>query len=788
MNKKYLSLLFLLTLTILIFLCPLSVIGKGKEANNNSIPSILQAKQEVLNDYQARLKGIEKKLPELSKQLQSQIKSLQANLNVFLRLKGFIKNNYKETVLLKQNISGLKKEINNYISPLNNLYKELQDLQKTLNEYEEELEERFNFTSMFETKTANHKALKNELKTVEQLQTMDKELQSRIQQIIKPAEKFKTKIVSLEKDIEQDLGQAWQDYFLAPSSPIFTIPIKQQISHINQWWQDLPIYLQFFLLGNLPWDQFALKCSGFSVLFFCLFLIPLFWIRTKIPALYLHQILLANLYLSLGLGIFLSHTVLQYQSILLPVLWQIFLSLGIITCLWSIRILLLTKNEQTRNPLYILWFLFALSLIIQNLTLPLFMLQIIWIIILIAFSICLKKYKPFYIESFEKYIALCSIVFFIIFALISLSGWINLSILLTALWFVICINMQFGNIITKLLKQKVAKFPDTHLGYLGRGILQGTGIPLLWIFCLLIVILWLNLSFSDFTFLKKLSTLKIGWGQVSINLARLILIIIGFYLARSGLILLKSLLNSFAKPKGQLDAGTVASLQTLLVYIVWALYIVLALALLGLNLTSLTVVAGGLSVGIGFGLQSIINNFISGLILLFGRSIQPGDILQLGELWAEVKEVNIRATEIETFDKSSLLVPNSQLIGEQITNWTHRDRTIRRKITVGLAYGSDIQLVENLLKEVAKNHKYVYRLPHPFVRFADFGESSLIFTLYFFSTIDNGWMAESDLRFEIDRIFKENGIVISFPQRDLHLKTAPPLEPLINEEKLAGDY
>ncbi len=782
-NRNRLGLLFL-TLALFILLCP-SVRGQEKNPDPDSIPPILQDKKDVINDYQARLNEIEDRIPELTKQLQSQLESLQPKLNILLQLKGFIRNNYKETMLLKKNISGLKKEIDNYIKPLNSIFAELEELQKILNQHEEELKDRYNFTSMFETDKAAQRALEKDLKTVGSLLTLDKKLQARIRQNVKPVEKFKEQIASLEKEIEDDLSQAWQDYFLVPSAPVFTIPIKQQIDQVNRWWQDLPVYLQFFLLGKLSWGQFALKCAGIFVLFFSLLLIAIFWIRSKIPDLSLGQILLANLFLCLGLGIFLSHTFIhfQYQSILLPVLWQISLSLGIITGLWSVRTLLLTQDGRIKNPLFILWLLFSLSLILQNLTLPLFMLQIIWVIILIAFSFWLKKYKSFYKESFERYITLASIVFLVVFALVSFGGWINLSILFTSLWFVICINMQFGNIVTRLLKQKAAKFPDTHIGYLGRGILQGTGIPLLWIFCLFNVVLWLNLAFGDFTFLQKLSTLKVGWGKASINLARLILIVISFYLARSGIILLKSILNSFSKPKGQLDSGTVASLQTLLVYVVWAVFIILALALLGLNLTSLTVVAGGLSVGIGFGLQSILNNFISGLILLFGRSIQPGDILQLGDLWAEVKEVNIRATEIETFDRSTLLVPNSMLIGEQITNWTHRDRTVRRRITVGLAYGSDTQLAKRLLIEVAENHKFVYRLPKPFVRFSDFGESSLVFTLYFYSTIDNGWMAESDLRFEIDRVFKENGIVISFPQRDLHLRTAPALEPLMTKEQ-----
>jgi small-conductance mechanosensitive channel len=770
----------LCALTFLLF-HPLSVQGQEKKTSDEptTIAPILQAHKNVLKGYESSLNEITQQLPELTEKIQKQLETLKPYFNSLFRLKSVAKNNYKKTIILKQNVSGLHKEVNDLTLPLKKIEKELQDLHETLLQHKEETQERKNFTSMFDSETVDKEDLENDLERIEHLIGQEQQLQAKIEQILNPVNQFKNQITSLEKDVEQELSKAWQEYFLSPSPPIFTVPIKNQIEQMQIWWQDLAIYSQFFLLGAIPWDQLAVKWVGFSVLSFSLLCILLFWIRSKIPDLSLHQTLVANLVLCLGLGLSLGYHFIefQYQSILLPVLWHIFLSLGFITCLWAVRISLLAHDEQLKNPLWILWTLFALSLLIQNLTFPSFMLQIIWIIILILFCLWLKTKRPFYTETFEKVTCLCSMVLFSLFALIAFGGWINLSLLLTDLWFVMCLTAQFGSIATKLLKQKVSSFPDTHLGYLGRGIVQGTAIPLLWILCLLLIGLWLNLSFGDFSFLRKLSTLRLGWGKISINLARLILIIIGFYLARSGLILIKSLLNSLSKPQGQIEPGTVASLKTLLVYVIWAIFIIAALALLGLNLTSLTVVAGGLSVGIGFGLQSIINNFISGLILLFGRSIQPGDILQIGDLWAEVKEVNIRATEIETFDRSSLLVPNSKLIGEQITNWTHRDRTLRRKIDVGVAYGSDIQLVDKLLKEVAKTHQHILRFPHPFVRFSNFGDSSLEFTLYFYSTIDYGWMAESDLRFEIDRVFREHGIVIAFPQRDIHVKTASALEP-----------
>jgi len=220
-----------------------------------------------------------------------------------------------------------------------------------------------------------------------------------------------------------------------------------------------------------------------------------------------------------------------------------------------------------------------------------------------------------------------------------------------------------------------------------------------------------------------------------------------------------------------IEEGLQDSVVTISVYVLWSMGILFALNAVGFTATSLTVVLGALGVGLGFGLQAIFNNFISGIILLFERPIQVGDDIEVGGIWATVKEINVRSTIVQTYDNASLIIPNSDLISSQVTNWSFRDKRIRRTVEVGVAYGSDVELVRKTLLEVAETTPRVLKLPKPDVIFKNFGDSSLVFLLRFWTRLEYFMAVESDVRFEIDRLFREHNIEMAFPQMDIHVRS-----------------
>jgi small-conductance mechanosensitive channel len=235
----------------------------------------------------------------------------------------------------------------------------------------------------------------------------------------------------------------------------------------------------------------------------------------------------------------------------------------------------------------------------------------------------------------------------------------------------------------------------------------------------------------------------------------------------------RALLKEKVLNRRSIERGLKDSILTIASYLGWALGLLLALGMLGVNTTSLAVIFGALSIGIGFGLQNIFNNFISGLILLFERPIQVGDYVEVGGLWAEVKKINVRSTVVQTFDNASVIIPNSEFISQQVTNWSFKDKRMRRNLEVGVAYGSDVDLVEKTLTEIALETPGVLKYPQPNVIFVDHADSALIFRLRIWVDVDDYWTVASRIRFDIDRRFRELAIEIAFPQRDLHIRTLP---------------
>ncbi|MCC2096280.1 MAG: mechanosensitive ion channel family protein, partial [Hyphomicrobiales bacterium] len=257
---------------------------------------------------------------------------------------------------------------------------------------------------------------------------------------------------------------------------------------------------------------------------------------------------------------------------------------------------------------------------------------------------------------------------------------------------------------------------------------------------------------------------RISLSSVAIALG---LLIAGYLAARA----FQGWLEQSYLPSTTLDSGLQNSISTSARYIGIIAAIAFSLGYLGLNFEKLAFVAGALSLGIGFGLQAIVSNFVSGLILLWERSIKVGDWVVVGSDEGYVRRINVRSTEIETFDRQMVIVPNSNLISGVVKNWVKYNTTGRVTVPVGVSYDTDPELVRSILLEIANTHDLVMEQPPPMVNFADFGDSSLNFELRcYISNIDSALSVRSYMRFEIFRRFKEAGIEIPFPQRDINFR------------------
>jgi len=263
-------------------------------------------------------------------------------------------------------------------------------------------------------------------------------------------------------------------------------------------------------------------------------------------------------------------------------------------------------------------------------------------------------------------------------------------------------------------------------------------------------------------------------GDLNITLTRILGFVLSIYFTFTISDFIQSLLRTVVLPRLQVDVGTSNAILTMSRYSVILFGLLISVGLLGLDLSTLALIGGGLSIGIGFGLQQIVSNFMSGILLLFEQSIRPGDVVDVDGQLGIVQKLSIRSTTVRTLSNIDVVIPNERFLTDSVKNYTHSG-TIRGEINVGVSYNSDPTEVRRLLREVVTNHGKVLKNPEPRVFFTDFGASSLDFRVYFWvDHFDDWYLTETDLRMMIWRAFKKHNIEIPFPQRDLHVRSVPP--------------
>lgn len=226
------------------------------------------------------------------------------------------------------------------------------------------------------------------------------------------------------------------------------------------------------------------------------------------------------------------------------------------------------------------------------------------------------------------------------------------------------------------------------------------------------------------------------------------------------------------------NASASSAFQSLAFYLLVLLFTLFALKMVEVPLTAFTVLGGAVALGVGFGSQNIVNNFISGLILLVERPVKVGDLIQLADIYGNVEHIGARSTRVKTGENMDIIVPNSTFLETNVVNWTLSDNNMRTHVAFGVAYGSPTGKVTHLALKAAANHDRVFERPAPFVIFNNFGDNSLEFELHFWvsvRTVMERRQIESDIRFNIEHLYREAGIVIAFPQRDVHLTTEQPI-------------
>lgn len=277
--------------------------------------------------------------------------------------------------------------------------------------------------------------------------------------------------------------------------------------------------------------------------------------------------------------------------------------------------------------------------------------------------------------------------------------------------------------------------------------------------------------------LWNLKLFKLGSTEVDVSqiVIALIVLVVGAVLAR----IVSARVGQKVLPRFKINRGAASALQAILYYTLLAVVVLLSMQVAGVPLTVFTLFGGIVALGVGFGSQNIVSNFISGLIILIERPISAGDLVVVDDKMGTVQRVGARATHIEDYLGTTVIVPNSFILENRVANLSLPTPVVRSSVTIGVAYGSDVAKVTDLLNQAVGEHSRVLKQRQHAVLFSDFADSALVFEAHFWiepkNTLDK-LTIESEIRYTIDELFREHGISIPFPQRDTNLKAERPIE------------
>ena len=432
-----------------------------------------------------------------------------------------------------------------------------------------------------------------------------------------------------------------------------------------------------------------------------------------------------------------------------------------------------SPNTSDGISLSALFIIFSCGIFYQILGMNYILLAIIWPITIFAAALYLLvriiiKHKTLLNKQLFFFIPVA--LFFII---LCLNGYVYLSIFCSMIWFLVVVSFRLATALSWILKTGMENSKTNY--HLLSALITGIGIPLIWLLLVISLFFWASMQMSSNSnaFVTYFLKLKINIHGHQLQIFSLCLSIFLFFV-------FKCFINSFIEYLTKSSCSDqkqrhqiLPSLKSITRYTGWVIYSLIVMIIFNVNITSILVVLGGLSVGIGLGLQTLVSNFICGLMIIFGKTCRPGDVIELDGTLGTVIRTEIRNTTIKTLDNCIITVPNSNLLDTQLHNWTRNNDLIRKDINIGVGYDADVDVTTKLLLEIAESFEGICKTPRPKVLFHDFGDHALIFNLrIWLHDIDNVFTVPSTVRYAINKRFKANGINIAYPQLDIHVKEA----------------
>jgi len=713
--------------------------------------------------------------PEKAQKLQEKARELNRELRHLLLIHSIAENNPIEFRNTLKVMDALKKSANSLVIPINEQIKNAGEFEKFMYERKEEYSKLAEDKLLVESARISREYVEDLIKLLTAINTAKQLLIVFPHQI----EDFLLRLEQKRSDVEKEFGNSWKTYFFTPVKHYFTSG-SWEIAYLvaTKWLKFVALY------GLTPseeqkhsFNDFILRIISLGLVASLICFLFLKWLAKKLHNSHTVRCCLPfSMWTIFGLSTIINAITSEYfQFGAYQAFGEIMLSGGAVSLAWNLRkISLATTHRTGHNIFWPLWFIFAAGVAVQALRIPIITMTPLFAVLLIICSLYYYLIRKHVVSELEQKLSIFTTGLTAILAVMTLLGWGSLSMLISALWFMVALNIVLGSGLSSYFWRTIHSGKQKSIGLI---LLGNMVLPLIFIGLFTLIVAWASIYTGGMPLLMKIVQWKKDWGMISLRITTLLNLAALFFIARSFIAFFHTAITFLKIRWENIEEGVIKSLQTLTSYVIWFCYAIVSLNFLGIGIGNLTIIAGGLSVGVGFALQDLIKNFVSGLILLFGRSIHPGDEIQLEDVHGRVQKINIRSTVVQTNEDSTIFLPNSDLVSKKIVNWTHKDPKGRAEIIVGVAYGSDTDLIKNLLIQCALSNPDVLREPPPYVLFSDFGDNALIFHLRFWimHVILLRDKVKSVIRFEIDRVFKENNIEIAYPQRDIHIRSVDGL-------------
>lgn len=753
----------------------------ASSAEANGLSRFWTSRADDLVNILDAAQGLQAQAEDLAGPLSAKVQQSRAQ---FTRLKGLFqasRGHPTEQLTLVQQMHSSLQELQASLKPLEDIALTLNDRLTEVAALQKDLGNQPKNAKQPQAEGSDDQALQN---YTQMLNAAGKTLQTasrRLDSILAPAKLMRDRMSQEIQEIDKNMVGIWEGYYLtASSNTLDALASAPQL--LTDWLTSFASRMSFAYPQTL--EEWAGAAKNFLIAGFIMTVLGVIGLRgaAGLPehwrAACENVIKKAWVFIGLGLAVLAAsnnhYGGIYFAFVLfggLIIIW------GIASMSWRLRIVVQPSLENESSPLSLLFIPSAVGVFMLFSDLPARILGIAWGLFLVIFIVMtMIKHNKRKAEAAAKLPLLesisnsCIVWFGFASLLITLFGQARLAILVFMVLFALVNIITLATSLMGLLELLADRLFGKESEPVRNALAQAVAVPVAWLLSLICALPWIWAVPGARYLMEHVMSANYQVGEASFDFTKLIVIVLLFFVFRSFISLGRTSLEHLPDRMPNIERGVIPPLGNLVSYGLWALFGIIALGMLGVNFTSLAVVAGGLSVGIGFGMQNIFNNLISGIMLIFGRTLLVGDFVEVGSVSGTVRAISIRSTTLETAERALIYVPNSSLMSGQFVNWTRNSRMVRRSVNVGVAYGTDTAKVIDILLESAKKQDHVLIYPAPAAFFTNFGDNSLDFTLnVFIDDLDNAMRALSELRLELARRFDEEGVDIPFPQLTLHM-------------------